>query len=172
MKQISNKNEFNNIINEIITNSKVQEMKLYLQHCDTSTYEHCYNAAYYCYKICKKLKLDYKSATRAAMLHDFYLYDWHIKDKTRKLHAFAHGKIAYINACKIFSLNDKEKDIITNHMWPVTISIPKTREGIILTLIDKYCALKETKNYILKLLSTKKVYKYASIFFYTILFKL
>ena len=49
-------------------------MKKYKQHYETSTFDHCYMVSYYCYKVCKKLKLDYKSAARAGMLHDFFLY--------------------------------------------------------------------------------------------------
>ena len=67
--------EFDDIIRNIIENQKVQEMKKYKQHYETSTFDHCYMVSYYCYKVCKKLKLDYKSAARAGMLHDFFLYD-------------------------------------------------------------------------------------------------
>lgn len=72
--------EFDDIIRNIIENQKVQEMKKYKQHYETSTFDHCYMVSYYCYKVCKKLKLDYKSAARAGMLHDFFLYDWRIKN--------------------------------------------------------------------------------------------
>ena len=51
---------------------------------------------------------------------------------------------AYKNASKIFDLNDKEKDMIINHMWPVTVNLPKSFEGFILTFVDKYCAMNET----------------------------
>ena len=69
------------------------------------------------------------------MLHDLFLYDWrHSKKKLNLegLHAFVHPKIALRNASELFLLNDKEKDIILKHMWPVTFfSLPKYRESYI-----------------------------------------
>ena len=49
---------------------------------------------------------------------------------TERLHAFTHGKTACENACKIFNLNNKEKDMITNHMWPVTLTMPKSLKAL------------------------------------------
>ena len=38
-----------------------------------------------------------------------------------------------------------EKDIIYRHMWPVTFfRVPRTAEGFITTLTDKYCGACET----------------------------
>ena len=104
--------EFQDIIKPLIENGTVQQMKNFRQHYETSCYEHCYMAAYYCYLICKKFHLDYKSATRAAMLHDLFLYDWRERQSDRKgLHAFTHGKKACENACNLLDLNEKEKGI-------------------------------------------------------------
>jgi uncharacterized protein len=170
MKQIvkdlsDNNEEFQMIIKELINNKTVQEMKKYRQHYETNCFDHCYMAAYYCYLICKKYNLDYISATRAAMLHDLFLYDWRKKQPDRPgLHAFTHGKTACENACKIFDLNEKEKDIIIKHMWPVTILFPKSTEGFILTLVDKYCALSETIDVFESKLFTKKFFRYAYLF--------
>ena len=49
--KISEDSEFQNIIQDLIRNKTVQEMKNYRQHFNTSCYEHCYVASYYCYKI-------------------------------------------------------------------------------------------------------------------------
>ncbi|MBQ9658598.1 MAG: HD family phosphohydrolase [Clostridia bacterium] len=161
---IKENDEFKSIIKEIIENEKVQEMHNYRQHYTTSCYEHCYNAAAYCYLICKKLNLDYKSCTRAAMLHDFFLYDWREKTDRHGLHAFTHGKCACKNASEIFDLNDIEKDCITNHMWPVTIKLPKYKETYILTLVDKHCAMQEFFDYYIHALKNKRVFRYAYVF--------
>lgn len=157
-------NEFKNIINELITNDTVQKMKNYRQHFDISCYEHCYMAAYYCYFICKKLHLDYKSATRAAMLHDLFLYDWRDKNSHRRFHAFHHGKIACENACQLFNLSPKEQDIIIKHMWPVTLSFPNSIEGFILTFVDKYCALKESWNTLKLHIYSRNSFRYTYLF--------
>ena len=74
--------EFNYIIKDIIENYTVQQMKKYMQHFDTTCFEHCYMASYYCYKVSKIFNWDYKSAARGAMLHDLFLYDW--RKKTRR----------------------------------------------------------------------------------------
>lgn len=156
--------EFKSILTPIINNETVQEMKNYRQHYETSCYDHCLQAAYYCYLICKKYNLDYKSATRAAMLHDLFLYDWRVRQPDRKgLHAFTHGKTACDNACKLFDLNEKEKDIILKHMWPVTIAFPKSFEGFILTFVDKYCAMSETAEVLKTRLFSKKAFRCAYI---------
>ena len=155
--------EFENIIKELIENNTVQQMNNYRQHCDTSCYEHCYSAASYCYIICKKLKLDYKSATRAAMLHDLFLYDWRDSNSHKKWHAFNHPRTAYENASKLFNLNEKEKDIILKHMWPTTVIPPKYIEGFVLTLVDKYCAVEESTAYFIKKIKTTKIFKYVAI---------
>ena len=138
------KTEFFNIINDIISNETVQKMKKYRQHCNTSCYTHCLHVAYYSYIIAKKLNLDYCSTARAAMLHDLFLYDWRKKQDDRKgLHAFTHGRTAYEQASTFLKLNDKEKDMIIKHMWPVTLAVPKYKETFIITLVDKYFAVAE-----------------------------
>lgn len=157
---MKNDKEFNYIIKDILENKKVNEMKNYIQHSDVSCFDHCYNCSYYCYKICKKMKLDYVSAARAAMLHDFFLYDWHIKNNRKGLHAFTHPMCAYENAKKEFNLNNIEKDIIIKHMWPVTLSLPRYKESFILTLVDKYSACMETLSYLIKCLSKKNIWQY------------
>ena len=145
IKELSVKDiEFQQIIKPLISNTTVQQMKNYRQHYETSCFDHCYCAAYYCYLICKKYHLDYISAARAGMLHDLFLYDWRKRENGRKgLHAFTHGRTAYEQASTFLKLNDKEKDMIIKHMWPVTLAVPKYKETFIITLVDKYFAVAE-----------------------------
>ena len=167
--------EFFNIIDDIISNDTVKQMKNYRQHCDTSCYKHCMQVAYFTYITCKKLKLDYISATRAAMLHDLFLYDWRKKYRNidiSGLHAFVHPQIALKNASEIFELNDMEKDIILKHMWPVTFSLPRYRESYIVTIMDKYSACLETYLYLRNKLKSKSFYRYAYIFLSMIFFRI
>lgn len=169
--KINDITEFNEILKDIKYNETVLEMKKYKQHFETTCYEHCLTASYYCYKICKKLKLDYKSAARAAMLHDMFLYDWRKPNPSGGFHAFKHGKIAYKNASEIFELNDIEKDMIIKHMWPVTLEFPKYPETFILTLVDKYCATKESCYDFIHNFSLQNTLKHAYLLIIVILFK-
>ena len=156
--------EFNDIISDIVTNPVVMDMKKFYQHYDCTCFDHCLSVAFYSYLICKKLKLDYKSMARAAMLHDLFLYDWRVRQPDRKgLHAFKHPYVAYKNASSLFDINDKEKDIILKHMWPLTVIPPKYLESYIITLVDKFCALQEAYNYYSKRAVAKKQFRFASI---------
>lgn len=164
----SNIREFNNIIKDIENNETVQMMKDFNHHCDVTCYEHCKHVAFANYILCKKLKLDYISAARAGMLHDLFLYNWRgSRRRLEGLHAFVHPKIALQNAEKEFVLNDKEKDIILKHMWPVTLPFPKYIESFIITLTDKYCAFKEIFEYYNRK-KLKPLYRYAYIFAFII----
>lgn len=164
-KTKSNIDEFNLIIDDLISNETVQKMKNYKQHYDTSCFEHCKNVAFYSYLICKKYHLDYISVARAGMLHDLFLYDWRKKQNGRKgLHAFTHPKTALQNALKLFPLNEKEMDIILKHMWPVTLSFPKYTESYIITFVDKFCAIQESINAYKSKKGIQKFYRYAYVF--------
>ena len=168
---IENNKEFQNIIKDLIENDTVNQMKFYRQHYNTSCYEHCYIVSYYCYLICKRHNLDYISATRAGMLHDLFLYDWREKSTEHSLHAFKHRKVACKNACELFELNEKEKDMIIKHMWPLTVKIPNSKEGFILTLVDKYCAILESLEGMKNNLIKSKMFRYAYLMLFIIIFK-
>ncbi len=141
---IYNDKSYMNIVKDIISNEMVQEMKQYRQHYTVSCFDHCLYVSYNLYSICKKHNLDYKSAARAGLVHDLFLYDWRKRQDGRKgLHAYTHPKTAYENAKKIFNLNEKEKDIILKHMWPVTLPLPRYKETFLITLVDKYFAYSE-----------------------------
>ena len=168
--RVSDENEFKNIISDLIQNDTVQKMKLYRQHYDTDCFEHCYMVAYYCYKLCKKFNLDYISATRAAMVHDLFLYDWREPSKTHMWHAFTHGKVACEKAKEFMELNDMQQDMIKNHMWPVTPKLPKYKETWIITLADKYSAIIESKEGFQKQVVKSKVFRYAMMFLFVFLF--
>jgi uncharacterized protein len=88
--------------------------------------------------------VDYATLIRGALLHDYFLYDWHERNNEHRLHAFSHPRKAMQNACEDFELTSKEKNIILRHMFPLTPIPPYYLESWIVCVADKYCALKET----------------------------
>jgi len=139
--------EFYECIKDLATHPAVLRMKRHPHHGTTNCYQHCINVAYYNYQWCRVLHLDAHSAARGGMLHDMFLYDWHTHAKCTgdSFHGLTHPAAAHRNAVQFFHLNKIEKDIILNHMWPLTFwRLPRTREGFISTLTDKYCGACET----------------------------
>ena len=145
LKDLNNKRarEFNKCVKDIITNPDFLKLNNFSQHIKTSRLQHSINVAYYSFLVSKFLKLDYKSAARAGLLHDFYLYDWRKEKQPEGYHAKAHAIIALRNAKKITRLNKIEENSILRHMWPLTLVPPIYPESIIVSLMDKYCALFE-----------------------------
>lgn len=138
---------FYKTLRKIARDPVVLRMKEFPHHGNTDCYTHCLHVAYFNYKLCKWLHLDYEAATRAGMLHDLFLYDWHThaEETGERFHGLTHPVTALKNAHRYFTLNPTEKDVILNHMWPVTpLKFPHTKEGWIIVLTDKYCGLLET----------------------------
>ena len=138
--------EYYEAIQDIYEHEEFLKLKEYFHH-NSSIYYHVHEVAYLSYRICKYLKLDYRSAARGALLHDFFLYDWRNHDvpdlPREKFHGLAHPAIALGNAKKHFSLNEVEEDIIRKHMWPLTLVPPKYKESFIVSFADKYLSSKE-----------------------------
>lgn len=135
------------ILKEYMTHEEVQSMKKYMQHGSTSTYEHCMNVVRFSYWLNHRLHLNAneRALLIGALLHDFYLYDWHEKSDWHRLHGFNHPFRACKNARQVFGVGELEADIIENHMWPLTLRhIPRSREAIIVCLADKCCSFLET----------------------------
>ena len=175
-KTIWQDKEYMVLILDLLQHEKVQKMKQFRQHYQINCFDHCLFVSYNTYLICKKLKLDYKSAVRGAMLHDLFLYDWHTTSPAdineKGVHAWAHPRIALKNASKIFNLNDTEKDIIRNHMWPVTLKFPKTKEAFIVSCMDKYSATAETFMNCRNRITNSRIYRYAYVFLGLFIFRI
>ena len=72
-----------------------------------------------------------------------------------RLHAITHPITAYRNACKYFHLNKVEKEVITKHMWPVSVIPPRYPETYVICLTDKYCGSREIMDHYAKVLQNK-----------------
>ncbi|MBE6842446.1 MAG: HD family phosphohydrolase [Ruminococcus sp.] len=128
-------------VKDLLSHELVLKMKDYIQHGTTTTYQHCINVSYYNYRLCKFFGLDARAGARAGLLHDFFLYDWHV-DRSM-IHGITHPKKALENASAHFELSECEKDIILKHMFPLTIKPPSYKETAIIVIVDKYCGLAE-----------------------------
>lgn len=151
--------EYYACIEDLLEHTVVLAMKNFTQHGNTSCFQHCINVSYYNFRICRLLRLNFRAAARAGILHDLYLYDWHLhkRQKGEPMHGFYHPKIALQNAELHFELNDCERDMILKHMFPLTVSFPKYRETFVIIIVDKYCAVLET--IVPKILLMKKIIK-------------
>lgn len=138
---------FKETIKELLEMEELKQLNQFIQHGNVTCLEHSISVTYRSYHLCKKLGLnvDYRSLIRGAMLHDYFLYDWHEKNENHRWHGFHHPRRAYQNAKKVFSLNRIERDIIINHMWPLTfLHIPHYKESIVVCMVDKWISLGET----------------------------
>ena len=138
---------FRRQLEEICRNSRMMQSCRYMQHGSTSVFRHSVSVAYYCYYLAwkKHWDVDEKSLIRGALLHDYFLYDWHVKDASHKWHGFHHADAALKNAMQDFDLNPVEQDMIRCHMFPLNLlRLPKYRESWLLCYADKVCSGLET----------------------------
>jgi uncharacterized protein len=126
-------------LREILEHPLFLSMSRHRHHGTVSCLAHTLQVAGMTYSLARKRGLDHISATRGALLHDFYLYDWHTDSPG--LHGFKHPRIALRNARQHFSLNSIEENIILRHMWPLTLTPPRYRESLLVCLVDKLAAV-------------------------------
>lgn len=151
--------EYKNTVYDLLSHPDVISMKTYIQHGDFDCLLHCVHVSYNSFIVCKRLKLNSHAAARGALLHDFFLYDWHKTRPEKGKHAFVHADLAFKNANERFSLTSCEKDVIKKHMWPLTLFPPRYIESLTVAFIDKICTVRET----LGIYNKKKIDKLKSI---------
>lgn len=135
--------EYIECVEDLLAHELVQSMKRYTQHRGVSILEHSISVSYLSYRICKEVGLDYRSAARGGLLHDFFLYQRHVNKPYKGWHTLGHPKLALKNAEAISSLNRRERDIIVKHMWPISVRLPLYRETYVVSMVDKYCCATE-----------------------------
>ena len=106
-------------------------------------YQYTIRVAKKTYKVAKFLRFkNYELTTKASLLHDYYL-DNEIDEYTSKEKLFIHPNKALENAKDLIEINKISEDIIKNHMFPLTKHIPKTKEGVLVSIVDKLVSLYE-----------------------------
>lgn len=136
---------FINITKDILFNEDFLKLKEEYHHGNTNRYDHSIRVALNVYKISKNRNMDYISATRGALLHDFFLREEVGYTMLNEL--TIHSEIAVKNAIKKFNINEHEQDIIRTHMYPITNEMPKTKEALLVSAIDKKVSIKEGCKY-------------------------
>ncbi len=130
---------------DILQSEGLQSEKAYRQHGDVSCYDHSIAVTLLSVRLARWLpfKFDMRSLVRGALLHDYFLYDWHEADKSHRLHGFIHARRALENAERDFTLTPVERDIILKHMFPLNPRPPRYKESFIVILADRICATRE-----------------------------
>lgn len=138
--------KINDMIQILEEKGRFKETKNFIQHGDVSVYEHSILVAKKSLELAEKFNIDVdeEALIRGALLHDYFLYDWHEKDDSHKWHGFFHPMKSLKNAMRDFDISEIEEDIIKKHMFPLTPVPPKTKEGWLVCMADKICAMKET----------------------------
>lgn len=139
---------------DVMSSKNMEIQKKAVQHGRVSIYEHSLGVACLSIYLASWLgiEVDKKSLVRGALLHDYFLYDWHHHDKNHRLHGFRHAKRALDNASLEFFLNPVEQDIIERHMFPLNIKPPKYKESAIVCIADKICTVMEVMGHLKSLL--------------------
>lgn len=132
-------------VREFSRDGRMQCSRNFIQHGSTSVYAHSIRVAYYSLSMADFLHLrrNRRELVRGALLHDYFLYDWHEKDRTHNLHGFRHPFTALRNADADFTLSRRERNTILRHMFPLIPVPPSCLEGWIVCLVDKGCSIYE-----------------------------
>lgn len=137
---------FSELARPTLTAARVSLMSGFVQHGDTSTLAHTVSVAETSLAFVRahKLQCDEASLVRGALLHDYYLYDWHDGAAAPdRWHAFTHPYHALRNAERDFDLTATERDIIVHHMFPLVPFPPRSLEALIVSAVDKVCTVRE-----------------------------
>ena len=78
------------LASDILLSPEMQHEQNFIQHGSTTCYAHSANVACMALYLADvlHLRVDRLSLARGALLHDFFLYDWHESDPSHRLHGF------------------------------------------------------------------------------------
>lgn len=137
--------ELKTLVEELRAHGRLAQLEQFTQHGRITTFDHVVRVAALSLRIARRLPVAVSETdlARGALLHDYYLYDWHHCEN--KAHAVNHPVIALSNAVQDFELSRRERNIIASHMWPLPPTrVPQCREAWIVCVADKVCSLQET----------------------------
>lgn len=119
-------------------------------HFNCSVGLHMLHTAYWAYRVCRWLNMiGVETATNELILsclcHDLGIVgNRYNKYKSGRECCWQHPIDSLEVAEELLGgLTEREKSVIAHHMWPCTLTPSKYREGTILMLVDKYCAITE-----------------------------
>ncbi len=127
---------------DLLRNPLVQGMTQYHHHRAIDTHYHSMFVAYRVLKLCTLLNVtqDRREIVRAALLHDFYLYEWYT-EKHDENHIYYHPKESVRNIEAHFgALTPMQRNMILSHMFPLSVEKPHCVGAWLLTAADKQCA--------------------------------
>lgn len=152
MKKIINfqklKEEYYDIYSEFNKIDKYRELSASVHH-GISRKDHIHRVGFISFLISKLFKLDAISTTRGALLHDFFT-DNDVSEYSKRWWHKMHPYLALNNSLNYFELNDKEKNIIQSHMFPLTFELPKYKESVIVGIVDKLVSIYEFSRFNVK----------------------
>ena len=146
-------NEFHAIIDPLISDRRIQQLKQFSHHIRTTRYDHSLHVALVTYRLCHFFHANTLEAVQAAMMHDLFFYEWR-DHRDIGPHTKVHPIVACENAKQILPLTPLMEDAIVNHMWPLSGQRPSYIESWIISIVDKYCAAIE---YISTLQTQKRI---------------
>lgn len=137
--------QVNKVLLHLSKQTALLQMDQYIQHGDVSCLWHSIAVAYFSLWIFGVLRIrhDKKSLIVGALLHDYFLYDWHDSAKWHRWHGFRHPGFALRNARRDVKLSRRAEDVIKKHMFPLTIKPPLYRESMMVCIVDKVCSIYE-----------------------------
>ena len=71
-KAFKHYHEYENCVADLLKHPQIQSMAQYIHHSNVTCLDHSLHVSYKAFRTCKRLGLDYKSAARGALLHDFF----------------------------------------------------------------------------------------------------
>lgn len=146
------------LVNDILENKAFNMIKK-SEHHGVSRYDHSLKVSYVSYKLTKLLGLDYVTAARGGLLHDFFVTDNERSLKDRLISTFTHPLTAAENAKKEFNISIKETNIIESHMFIRNFNrLPKYMESWLVILADTVIG-----TYEFSLQAKQKATTYASV---------
>ena len=82
--------EYLALVADILEHPDVLSMEQYTQHGETTCLRHSLNVSYLSYLYCRDHGLDVRAVARGGLLHDLFLYDWHLyrRQPGERLHGF------------------------------------------------------------------------------------
>ena len=97
LNEMEEDEEYRNILakhgGDILGSEQFLKLKSFIQHGNVTVYEHSIHVALCAIKLNKKLGIKgrEREIVRGALLHDYFLYDWHDGEAPGNIHPKLHG---------------------------------------------------------------------------------